>query len=42
MSLYHHLLWIVKNNKKLKTFLMLGIIEVKYNIRLSELDEIKT
>lgn len=36
------LLLIMKKSVKLRTFLMLGVIKVKYNIRLSRLARIKT
>ncbi len=37
MSWHCQLLLTMKKSRKLKTFLMLGIIEVKYNIGLSRL-----
>lgn len=42
MSQQRQLLLTIKKNGKLKTILMLGAIEAKYNIRLSGLIEIKT
>ncbi len=42
MSRHHQLLLTMKKSGKLKTFLMLGVIEVKYNIGLSGLVEMRT
>ena len=42
MSQNRQLLLIIKKNEKLKTFLMLKVIEIKYNIGLNKLLGIKT
>ncbi len=42
MSQHHQLLLTMKKSGKLKTFLMLKVIEVKYNIGLSGLAEMRT
>ena len=42
MSWHRQLLLTMKKSGKLKTFLMLGVIEVKYNIGLSELAGMRT
>ncbi len=42
MSRHRQLLLTIKKSGKLKTFLMLGVIEVKYNIGLSGLARIRT
>ncbi len=41
MSQYHQLLLTMKKSRKLKTFFMLRVIEVKYNIGLSGIVEIR-
>ncbi len=42
MSQHRQLLLTMKKSGKLKTFLMLGVIKVKYNIGLSRLAGIRT
>ncbi len=42
MSRHCQLLIIIKKSGKLKTFLMLEVIEIKYNIRLNGLAGMKT
>ncbi len=42
MSRHRQLLLTMKKSGKLKTFLMLGVIEVKYNIGLSRLAWMRT
>ncbi len=42
MSQHRQLLLTMKKSGKLKTFLMLGVIEIKYNIGLSGLARMRT